>query len=91
MVLHLIQRSPFSSTALSDCLNIIASEDSILFMQDGVYTLTHPSLKNINNSCNWLQDDLNARGLSSTAIENPLSYSEFVNLCANHEKVISWF
>lgn len=91
MVLHLIQRSPFSSTALSDCLNIIGAQDNLLFMQDGVYIQNHPSLKSLTNSVYVLKDDLNARGLTISNTGKSISYPEFVHLCTEHEKVISWY
>ena len=91
MVLHLIQRSPFSSTTLSDCLNIIGSKDSLLFMQDGVYIQNHPNLASIKNSVFILQDDLKARGLKKSSVGKGIDYQEFVQLCTQHEKVISWY
>ncbi len=91
MILHLIQRSPFSSTTLSDCLNIIGSEDSLLFMQDGVYIQSHPLLPSINNTVFVLQDDLKARGLEKGSVGKSIDYQEFVQLCTQHGKVISWY
>lgn len=91
MVLHLIQRSPFSSTTLSDCLNIVGDKDSLLFMQDGVYIQNHPNLPSINNSVYFLQDDIEARGLRVGSIGKSINYQEFVQLCTQHEKVISWY
>ena len=91
MVLHLIQRSPFSSTTLSDCLNIIGTQDSLLFMQDGVYIQNHPTLESIRNSAYVLQDDLNARGLTANSKGKSISYQDFVQLCTEHEKIISWY
>ncbi len=91
MVLHLIQRSPFSSTSLSDCLNIIGNEDSLLFMQDGIYIQNHPTLPGISNPVYVLQDDLKARGLTANELSKSIDYQEFVKLCILHEKVISWY
>lgn len=91
MVLHLIQRSPFSSTSLSDCLNIIDNEDSLLFMQDGIYIQNHPTLPSISNPVYALQDDLKARGLATNKLCKSIDYQEFVKLCTLHEKVISWY
>ena len=91
MVLHLIQRSPFSSTTVRDCLNIIGTQDSLLFMQDGVYIQSHPTLNSITNPVYLLQDDLSARGLEVNDKEKSISYQEFVQLCTEHEKVISWY
>ncbi len=89
MNLHLIQRSPFSNSALEDCLKIIDKNDSILFMQDGVYSLNHPSIKAISNTSYALNDDLLARGIESKL--NNIDYPSFVDLCESHDKVLSWF
>mgnify|MGYP000178281876 CR=1 FL=1 len=95
--LHLIQRSPFTHSALSDCLKVIDPLDSILLMQDGVYGLQHPKLLNSdrNLNTNALLDDVLARGLDQLSPEttniNKISYSQFVTLCANHKHVISWY
>ncbi len=91
MTLHLIQRSPFSNSALQDCLNTLDSQDSILLMQDGVYGLNHPLLSNTQVTTYALLDDLNARGLDAkNAIKN-IEYPEFVALCTSHKHVISWY
>lgn len=91
MILHLIQRSPFTHSALTDCLNVLGAQDSILLMQDGAYGTQHPSLQTNTQAKFVLADDLQARGLSSTQDIKCIEYSEFVSLCERHQKVISWY
>ncbi len=91
MKLHLIQRSPFSNSALKDCLNTIGENDSVLFMQDGTYTLNHPLLVDIKNPTYTLLQDSCARGLSTPASTKAIEYDEFVTLCSQHNHVLSWY
>ncbi len=89
MNLHLIQRSPFTNSALDDCLKIIGEDDSLLFMQDGVYSLNHPTINAVSVTYYALQDDVLARGIKATS--NIIDYTAFVKLCEKYDKVISWF
>jgi len=91
MTLHLIQRSPFSNSALKDCLNIIAAKDSVLLMEDGVYGLQHSLMQQTKLSAYALQEDISARGLDSKGNIKEIDYCEFVNLCGQHQHVISWY
>jgi sulfur relay protein TusB/DsrH len=75
-MLHLIQKSPFQSQCLNECLKIAGADDSFLLMLDGVYALQWPDFLNnklvFNDFKNTdkqlpkitvLEDDLLARGL----------------------------
>ncbi len=91
MTLHLIQRSPFTNTVLKDCLNIADPQDSILLMEDGVYGLQHPLMQQTQLTAYALQEDISARGLNSKNSIKEIDYCEFVNLCSQHQHVISWY
>lgn len=92
MILHLIQKSPFQNSALTDCLNIIDANDSILLMQDGVYGLQHPLLQSTAIPIFALDADLLARGLTDSNINfKAINYAEFVNICSQHKQTLSWF
>ena len=91
MTLHLIQRSPFSNSALKDCLNIFDPQDNILLMEDGVYGLQHPLLQQTQLTVYALQEDISARGLDSKDTIKEIDYCEFANLCSQHKHVISWY
>lgn len=43
-MLHIIRNSGFSSNALTQCLDIVLPQDSILLMDDGCYNLSHTLL-----------------------------------------------
>lgn len=99
--LHTVNKSPFASPVLADCLNRLGEGDGLLLIEDGVYgalaaggladrlaavAKTHPVYV--------LAPDLAARGLS----ERPLvagigvvDYQGFVALAASHSAVVAWF
>lgn len=92
MTLHLIQKSPFSTSLLDDCLNVINVDDSIILMQDGVLACQQPKLATIKNTIFVLQDDLDARGIQLTHKNvNAISYTRFVQLCTECKNTISWY
>lgn len=95
MILHIVNKSPYQSQGLIQSLQTLADKDSIILIEDGVYSLTNPAgLENLPGSKRLyaLHDDCVARGIkvdanSATAVD----YSGFVDLVANHEKSVSWF
>ncbi|MGR6873956.1 sulfurtransferase complex subunit TusB [Pseudomonas sp. HK3] len=96
MTLHLIQKSPFSNSALKDCLAIINTNDSVLLMQDGVYACKDKAFIDLANSTASnkiyaLTDDLRARGVDAIDHLQTINYTEFVELCAHSNNVISWY
>lgn len=92
MILHLIQKSPFENSALSNCLDVINKSDSILLMQDGIYALQQDRINHLSNRLYALDVDINARGIHTTNTNfTPINYSEFVALCSQHKQTISWF
>ena len=94
-MLHLIQKSPFQSSCLKECLNIAKPDDQFLLMLDGVYALQDLDFINNQQHIFILQDDLTARGLtipeSHTGSIKAINYDEFVELTINTSKTISWF
>lgn len=92
MTLHLIQKSPFATSALKDCLNIIEQDDMILLMLDGVYACQSPVIDSIQNQMFALQDDLDARGIQiHKANIKGINYEDFVTLCTQCKNTISWY
>jgi tRNA 2-thiouridine synthesizing protein B len=99
-MLHLIQKSPFQSQCLNECLKVASDTDSFLLMLDGVYALQSPDFLNhdvITNNKNIfiLEDDLLARGLSIPESHekniSAIDYQKFVELTLNNSKTLSWY
>ena len=94
-MLHLIQKSPFQTSCLSECLNIAKPEDQFILMQDGVYAIQKSDFTNDFKNIFVLSDDLTARGLElnnqSASNIKAINYEQFVALTLNTDKTMSWF
>ena len=91
-MLHLIQKSPFQSQCLEDCLNIAAPDDSFLLMQDGVYAIQKADFIEQHDNIYILESDLKARGLTNNHPNvSSITYADFVELTKTHNKVLSWY
>jgi tRNA 2-thiouridine synthesizing protein B len=97
-MLHIINRSPLSDSALESCLNTAAGGD-ILLIEDAVYAATsgnafEPKLRAAMGrfKISVLSPDLEARGLADRLIAgvSPVDYAGFVDLAANNKTCQSW-
>ena len=93
--LHTINRSP-NSNLLESCLRVISVGDAILFIEDGVYHCASPiNLQTIIQSVKvyGLREDMLARAMLPKTIDRveAIDTARFVELCCEHDKVVSWF
>ncbi|MBL4573570.1 MAG: sulfurtransferase complex subunit TusB [Gammaproteobacteria bacterium] len=93
--LHTINRSP-ASHLLKSCLNVINDGDAILFIEDGVYhCCSHVHLKAIIDAIKiyGLREDMQARSTLSKSMDGVeiIDTTRFVELCCEHDKVVSWY
>lgn len=93
--LHLINQSPSRSDSLEACLRVLAANDAILLIEDGVYagladTETARALAGVGYA---LTADLEARGLQGRlgAGIGSVNDNGFVALCIRCDRVMSWF
>jgi tRNA 2-thiouridine synthesizing protein B len=96
-MLHTINKSPFESNTLQDCIRFISENDVVLLFEDAVYA-AHPGTNKSalaeeilkNNKVYALQADLKARGIDTLikGIETA-DYDKFVDLVEEHT-VQSW-
>ena len=94
-ILHTINKSP-ATGLFSQCSALLRSGDAVLFLEDGTYHCCEPQLlENIKQDVTiyYLKEDLVARGLMNKVEDhaNLASYRKFVELCAKHDKTVSWF
>ena len=93
--LHTISKTP-TSKLLNSCLDAIAENDGVLFLEDGVY-YTWKYTKDLicaeQYECYALKEDLLARGFEIDLIKGVrlIDYPAFVDLCEKYEKIINWF
>ena len=82
--LHLVN----NPSALQSCLDVVADDDSILLIEDGVYGATG----DVTKSLLVLASDVEARGLkdriSNTA--ESINYDKFVALVETHKPIVTW-
>jgi len=93
--LHTINRSP-DSKLLESCLKIINAGDAILFIEDGVYHCASViNLQTIVETVKvyGLREDMLARATFPKSKDSvvEIDTSRFVELCCEHDKVVSWF
>ena len=88
MILHTVNKPP-SHAALSDCLAVMASDDLMLLIEDGVYCLHEVSS---DSRVHVLTPDLEARGLWDRlpAELTTVDYAGFVGLCTRVDKIKTW-
>lgn len=98
MILHTLNQT--TDKPLNDCLNTIASGDSLLLIENGVYNGIQASeqLKRLANLTDEiylyaLKTDCDARGISTLLFSGIalIDYAGFVKLCTEHKQVISWY
>lgn len=93
--LHILNRSP-AAGLLSTAREIMSPGDALLLLEDGVFHLRQPGeLAALPEgvAIGFLAEDLRARGLGNdlpAGVES-LDMDDFVDLCARHDKTLSWF
>lgn len=100
MTLHTYNKSPDAGELrLKACLRILASGDSLLFLEDGVYAALQmgkgTEFRNMipdGVALYALAPDLAARGISAKIPVDfsHIDYSDFVRLCLTHARVVNW-
>ena len=95
-ILHTVNSSPFKTLALQQCLTLLASEDSLLLIEDAVIAsqATHLlfselSQLSLQGRLIVLAPDLEARGINNK-IGKQCNYAGFVNLVIEHKSQMAW-
>ena len=85
MIVHTINKV----SALGLCDNLIGEDDKIILLEDGVYL----GLQSRPFLVFAIRCDVDARGLNGllAAQTKSIDYNDFVHLCAEADKVCSWF
>ena len=99
-MLHTINKSPFEKNTLETCLRLADDGASILYIEDGVYSVVKntkyeqlisdkiPKIKMY-----VLEPDLKARGLDKNSLINNIEiidYQDFVKLAVENERIQNW-
>ena len=91
-ILHLIRRSAFNSNQLENCLATLSAADSIVLIDDGCYSINHPSLIAVISTHHVyvVTEHVNARGVCLIDSINSISLKELTDLMFNHDSVVTW-
>lgn len=99
-MLHLLRHSPHSDSRFTSCLGVVAPGQDLVLLEDAVYALlpgtAHgESLERLPFAIkvHAMESDLLGRGLALDALAERvqvIDYARLVDLCAAHEKVLSW-
>lgn len=91
--LHLINKSPLSNPALSECLKVCSPADAILLLEDGVYAALNTQEISSELRVYAIEDDCSARGLTPEKL-NPVAqlidYDRFVDLSCEFKNCLNW-
>ncbi|MFN3920238.1 MAG: sulfurtransferase complex subunit TusB [Methylohalobius sp.] len=97
-VLHLVSRSPYASSDLSNCLARLQPGDALLLLAGAVYGACHGSpiadaILASPAACYVLIPDLKARGIAMEKILpeiTPVDFEGFVDLTVAYSRILSW-
>jgi tRNA 2-thiouridine synthesizing protein B len=100
-ILHTVNKSPFHDSTLSSCLAICSNQDSVIFIEDGVFGAIETSplafsiqkLSSAGTRFFALDNDVIARGIAEKLLPNitQVSYQDFVRLSVECKQIQSWF
>lgn len=91
--LHILSSSPFSDDRLASCLRLLDQGDALLLCGDATYALRTPdALAALTSDVELfaLDEDLQARNLTTQERATPIDYPAFVALSCRFDKVNSW-
>jgi sulfur relay protein TusB/DsrH len=94
--LHTLIKPPSNAPLVEKLLATAQKNDALVLLEDGVYQLE--SDRFLNNAAHKnliirvLESDAYARGINLDKAQGLLiDYSDFVSLCIQHDKVLSWY
>lgn len=96
--LHLVSSSPFTSSALGDCLRVLTAEDSVLLIEDGVWAINGEQSwqRQLHALCEHhaiyvLAEDAALRGIHVLPPFKIIDYETMVAIACEHARSVSWF
>ena len=98
--LHTVNKSPFRTATLLQCVRRCQPGDAVLLIEDGVYgaiagTDLATAVKAASDgvAIHVLDGDLRARGIDESKVPadvRRVDYGGFVDLVAEHDRTVSW-
>ena len=93
--LHIVRQSAFNSNDFAQCLQVIANDDVITFIDDGCYNLQHKLTQHIDSNKNIkltvIKHHAQARAITvDEALFTAISMDDLVMLTFDNDRVITW-
>lgn len=88
-MLHIISQSLFKNRSVGTGVTLVANEDALLLIGDGLYGASHPDLAALTQVF-AIDEDRITRGLPPQKHITYINYAEMVELTAAHSPVITW-
>jgi tRNA 2-thiouridine synthesizing protein B len=95
--LHLVNRPYPASDALASCLAHCQDGDTLLLIEDGVYSAAASQWANLEGhaaiTLTVLNSDVEARGLTERLAPAfaRIDFDDFVALVTRHQPIVTWF
>lgn len=96
MILHTVNKSPFRTDCLRNCLRFIGDGDAVLLLEDGVYGASQGVETGLDARPDLpvyaIAADVAARGLADRIRDRVrvIDYDGFVELCTQYAIVKNW-
>lgn len=99
-ILHIVNKSAFTSTVAQTCLDHCSDQDAVIFIENGVFNAIGSSpleeaINLLGSSVKFfvLNEDLTARGLLNKILPavQPIDYKGFVALSIEYSPIQSWY
>jgi tRNA 2-thiouridine synthesizing protein B len=97
--LHTVNKSPFEKSSFDSCLGHVLEGSAVLLIEDGVYAATKGTACEAKvNAAQGVKfyvlgPDMRARGINEGRLIDGfevVDYAGFVDLAAEHGKVVAW-
>jgi len=97
-MLHIVNRSPFTSNAFNSCLQVLKTGDALLLIEDGVFAALGMFAQHLEKLKNedgiaiaLLTNDVLARGLGNQIAALPtINYTQFVEFTEQYSPSLTW-
>ena len=91
-IIHTLNKGSLDHPAAQDCLRSLDKLDALVLIEDGVYLTQRIKITKTSIRLCALQHDLHLRGLSPLQSHiQIINDVEFVDMCAQYDKIINWY
>jgi tRNA 2-thiouridine synthesizing protein B len=90
-ILHLVRKSAYQSDDLAQCLQLFATQDAIVLLDDGCYNLNHTLLAEITNKQLFvISEHCQARAVVLAKNQQSIALAQLAPLLFLYDSVMTW-